>query len=34
MTRVDFPELLIGLLLLAGLAWALYNRMHSGEGTR
>ena len=30
----DIPEMLIGFLLLAGLAWAWYNHTHPMTGTR
>ena len=33
MGTLDVPEVLIGLGLLAGLFWALYNWMHSHVGT-
>ena len=28
MAKLDFPALLIGFLVLAGLLWGLYNRTH------
>ncbi len=28
----DIPELLIGMSILAILVWAVYNRIHPGEG--
>jgi hypothetical protein len=30
----DFPEILIGVLLLAGLVWAIYNWTHPVKGSR
>lgn len=34
MGRFDIPELLIGMSILALLAWAIYNRTHPDTGER
>jgi hypothetical protein len=34
MGSLDIPEALIGLSVLAFVAWAAYNWMHPGAGTR